>query len=64
MLQDFDVTHVEVSDTTTEDFAVALKLQADFQALQVIWPDMENRFPWEDGYSFPPTEQRLLGPPA
>jgi hypothetical protein len=63
VLEDFDVTYLEVSDTTTEDFAVALRLQTDFQALQVVWPDMENRFPWESGYSFPPAEQRLLGVP-
>jgi hypothetical protein len=31
--------------------------------LQVVWPDKENRFPWEPGYSFPPAEQRLLGVP-
>jgi hypothetical protein len=63
VLEGFDVTYLEVSDTTTEDFAVALRLQSDFRALQVVWPDMENRFPWESGYSFPPAEQRLLGVP-
>jgi Domain of unknown function (DUF4262) len=61
VLEGVDVTYLEVADTTTEDFAVALRLQSDFRALQVVWPDLENRFPWEPGYAFPPDEQRLLG---
>jgi hypothetical protein len=64
VLKGFDVTYVEVADTTTEDFAIALRLQSDFRALQVVWPDLENRFPWDPGYSFPPDEQPLLGEPA
>ena len=63
VLEGFEVTYLEVADTTTEDFAVALKLQSGFRALQVVWPDLDNRLPWEPGYSFPATEQRLLGPP-
>jgi hypothetical protein len=63
VLEGFDVTYLEASDTTTQDFAVAGRLQSDFRALQVVWPDKENRFPWEPGYSFPPAEQRLLGVP-
>ena len=63
VIDGFDVTYIEVADTTTEDFAVALRLQAGFRAVQVVWPDTDNRFPWEQGYSFSPVEQRLLGPP-
>jgi hypothetical protein len=62
VLEGVDVTYLEVADTTSEEFAVAVKLQAAFRALQVVWPDMENRFPWEAGDAFPPSEQPLLGP--
>jgi hypothetical protein len=65
VLEGVDVTYIEVVDTTTSDFAVALKFASDFRALQVVWPDHGNRFPWEPGYSFARAEQRLLGlPPA
>lgn len=29
-------------------------------ALQLVWPDVERRFPWDDGYA-PPGPQPLLG---
>ena len=64
VLEGFDVTYVEVADTTTEDFAVALRLQRSFRAVQIVWPDVQNRFQWDPGYAFPPREQRLLGSPG
>ncbi|HEX7297935.1 MAG TPA: DUF4262 domain-containing protein [Solirubrobacteraceae bacterium] len=65
VIEAFEVTYIEVADTTTEDFAVALRLQSGFRAVQVVWPDTDNRFPWEQGYGFSLVEQRLLGlPPA
>jgi hypothetical protein len=63
VLEGFDVTYLDVVDTATQDFAVALRLQSEFRALQAIWPDRGNRFPWEPGYSLPLTQQRLLGLP-
>lgn len=29
---------------------------------QIVWPDREGRFPWEDGYSMPADAQPLLDP--
>ena len=63
LLVGFDVTFVEVADTTTEDFAVANRLQSDFRALQMVWPDHSNRFPWDPDYAIPKDDQRLLGLP-
>src|SRR5436190_8693687 len=63
LLVGFDATFVEVADTSTEDFAVANRLQSGFRALQVVWPDHDNRFPWEDGHALPAECQRLLGLP-
>lgn len=31
------------------------------RGLQLVWPDPEGRFPWEDGYSTNPKTQPLLG---
>lgn len=28
-----------------------------FDVLQLVWPDKERRFPWNDGYSAPPEQQ-------
>lgn len=65
VLEGVDVTFIEVTDTTTEYFAIANKLQKPFRALQVVWPDTGNRFPWEPGWEYGPNVQPLLGePPA
>lgn len=63
VLDGVDVTYVEVTDTTAEVFAIANQVQSSFRALQVVWPDTENRFPWEPGYAFAPGAQPLLGEP-
>jgi uncharacterized protein DUF4262 len=64
VIDGFDVTYVEVVDTGTDWFAVANRLQSGFRALQVVWPDLDGRFPWEDGYDIPVEYQCLLGLPA
>ncbi|MFT3661851.1 MAG: DUF4262 domain-containing protein [Gordonia sp. (in: high G+C Gram-positive bacteria)] len=35
----------------------------DFLAVQLIWPDAHNRFPWESGYAHPASAQPLTGIP-
>ena len=60
-----EVMFVEVADTTTEDFTVANRLQDNFRALQIVWPDHSHRFPWESDYELAAWHQRVLGlPPA
>ncbi len=59
----FEVAFVEVDETAGEEFAVAHLVQSDFRALQVVWPDLENRFPWESDYEIPVGQQPLLGSP-
>ena len=56
-----DLTCLEVDDVHTDYFSVALELDSGFRALQLVWPDMSNRMPWEDGYEFGHDEQPLLG---
>lgn len=63
VLEGVEVTYLEVADTTTELFTIANHVQSAFRALQVVWPDTENRFPWEPGYGFAPGAQPLLGEP-
>lgn len=29
----------------------------EFEALQIVWPDKQNRFPWDAGYAAPPSQQ-------
>ncbi|TQS42838.1 DUF4262 domain-containing protein [Cryptosporangium phraense] len=33
------------------------------QLQQIVWPDRDGRFPWDEGYLHPPQTQPLLGPP-
>jgi hypothetical protein len=30
---------------------------------QIVWPDTDGRFPWEDGYAFPDYAQPVIGRP-
>jgi hypothetical protein len=30
---------------------------------QIVWPDQDGRFPWEDGYGYPPHVQPLIAHP-
>ena len=30
---------------------------------QIVWPDPQARFPWDDGYAHPPGAQPLIGRP-
>lgn len=32
----------------------------DFEAVQAVFPDMEHRFPWDDGYDLDPRVQPLV----
>ena len=59
----YDVTFLEVIDPTCDWLAIANLIQSGYRALQVVWPDRDGRFPWEDGYSVPRDAQPLLGLP-
>jgi hypothetical protein len=34
-----------------------------FTLQQIVWPDPDGRFPWDDGYRYPATVQPTLGRP-
>ncbi|MGI6797038.1 DUF4262 domain-containing protein [Gordonia sihwensis] len=36
---------------------------ARFDAIQLVWPDDDGRYPWQSGYSIPARVQPLLGVP-
>lgn len=63
ILVGYELTFIEVDDTTTDRFALAHGMQSNFRALQVVWPDHGNRFPWEPGCEIPKGLQPLLGTP-
>lgn len=63
ILVGFEISFMEVEDPSTHRFAVANRLQSDFRALQVVWPDHDNRFPWEPGCAITASDQPLLGSP-
>jgi hypothetical protein len=49
-----DATFLRVDPANIDDyFGVAIRYykRNDFPALQLVWPDNENRFPWEDGFA-------------
>jgi uncharacterized protein DUF4262 len=63
VIEGFDVTYLEVLDTSSDWFTVANRIQSGYRALQIVWPDHDDRFPWEDGYDIPLDDQPLLGLP-
>jgi hypothetical protein len=58
---------VIVDGTAPDDLAPAAAFahygQDRVRLQQIVWPDAEGRFPWEDGYAFPPYAQPVIGRP-
>ena len=52
-------------DDTTEHLTLANRIYGHgtvIEALQVVWPDKERRYPWDEGFALP-LLQPLLGTP-
>jgi hypothetical protein len=50
---DLKVTCLEVDRRNLPEYfgtAIGYYQGADFPALQLLWPDKDNRFPWEEGF--------------
>ncbi|XVV10915.1 DUF4262 domain-containing protein [Actinoplanes sp. CA-131856] len=43
--------------------AFALYGDGKVRVQQLVWPDEHGRFPWQDGYGYPPHAQPLIGHP-
>ncbi|MDQ4213963.1 DUF4262 domain-containing protein [Microbacterium sp. ASV81] len=54
------VAFIRVEDRS--GLTAAGRMLGDFEALQMVWPDSNDNFPWDIGYRNPPTAQPLLGP--
>jgi hypothetical protein len=63
VLRNGPITFVAVDEPSVLGQSVALYGRG-FSALQVVWPDGENRFPWQPGYPFPAHVQPVTGPHA
>lgn len=50
---------VRFIDATTGDLAVARRLYPEVRCLQMVWPDRDGRFPWDDGYAIRPDLQPI-----
>ena len=64
VLVDYDVAFVEVDDPTGEPYPMSMtrRLYGTVQALQIVWPDMNGRFPWHSDFDPRYKEhQTLLG---
>ena len=55
----YDLTLIDVDPEECE-MNVALAMYDDVTAMQVVWPDDDNKFPWE-GWKIPDEEQPLHG---
>lgn len=70
VIRDYDVKAVAVPDEKLRDY-VGWSLSYDERnevepceprVLQLVWPDVERRFPWDDGYADEPRDaQPVLG---
>ncbi|UFS58964.1 DUF4262 domain-containing protein [Subtercola endophyticus] len=47
--------------TNRSDLAVATMMYGEVEAVQLIWPDKQKRFPWNEGCSIPSDQQPLRG---
>ncbi|MGU3291161.1 DUF4262 domain-containing protein [Williamsia sp. M5A3_1d] len=61
VLADHDVVVIDADDTA--DMFQTRSLYSTFSAMQVVFPDRRNRFPWQPGYSLDPFVQPLKGAP-
>jgi len=54
-----DVMFILATDVT--GMTATSAIVGEFRALQLVWPDSTNTYPWEPGYRNPPEAQPLLG---
>ncbi|MBL4675269.1 MAG: DUF4262 domain-containing protein [Mucilaginibacter sp.] len=53
-IKNFDVLFLEVDKTCYKDYvgyASWFYKGKDYPVLQMVWPDKQNKFPWEDGFN-------------
>jgi hypothetical protein len=62
VLHEYPVALRPVADHFRRDYMRAAEVLRgeDFQAVQLVWPDKEGRFPWDDEYEYPADAQTLL----
>lgn len=65
IVKGFPVAFIEADPARLEDYVNQAKnlFGEDISILQMVWPDKAGLFPWDDGYSFGPEVQPLLGDP-
>lgn len=52
---------VNVVEDTDYPLSMAVHLEGDIKAVQLVWPDQDGRFPWDKAWD-PKMKQPLLGP--
>lgn len=52
VLKDLRAAFVEIDDPATDEFpmSMTINMMDSFHALQVVWPDANDRFPWHDDF--------------
>jgi len=63
IFKSLDATFLRVDPANIDDyFGVAIRhyKHSDFPAVQLIWPDNDNRFPWEEGFAQKLTDKQPL----
>lgn len=65
LLTGHDVVIVEgpATEELLPRVAIALYGRDQVRLQQVVWPDLQDRFPWEDGYELDRHEQPLIAHP-
>jgi hypothetical protein len=65
VLVEHRVAFVEIAHPVDTEYPMTMtrRLMGDFKALQLVWPDMNDRFPWHVGFDKDYLDhQELLGP--
>jgi hypothetical protein len=62
IIERWPIAILEVSDIHGHDYplSMAVDFYGEVPANQLVWPDMEGRFPWQDGFDERYREQQVL----
>jgi hypothetical protein len=65
VLVDHRVAFVEVLDLWDEDYPLSMvrRFYGEAEALQMVWPDSQDRFPWHDDFDTRYLDRQLLRGP-
>ena len=67
VIEDFGLIVIDGTNETSQDTiwpgAALQRYGSDVRLFQLVWPDMQGNYPWDEHYSIPADEQPVLATP-